>query len=142
MATILVINGPNLQLLGSRETDIYGKEDLDSIMSRLKQQFPGNEIEDLCTNDEGAIVSALHEATGRVIGVVLNAGGYSHTSVAIRDAIAAVEVPVIEVHLSNLLAREPFRHVSLIGGVCAGCIMGFGSQGYSLAVRALLDRKV
>src|SRR5690606_30063421 len=142
MATILVINGPNLQLLGSRETDIYGTEDLDSIMARLKQQFPGIENKDLRTNDEGEIVSALHEATGRVLGVVLNSGGYSHTSVAIRDAIAAEEVPVIEVHLSNLLAREPFRHVSLIGGVCAGCIMGFGPQGYSLAVRALLDRKV
>ncbi len=140
MATILIINGPNLNLLGTREPGIYGDRSLDDIITALRDAYPDVDLEELRTNDEGAIVTAIQKSLGRTLGVVLNAGGYSHTSVAIRDAIAAVDVPVVEVHLSNLLAREPFRHVSMIGAVCAGSIMGLGPQGYSLAVRYLLDR--
>jgi 3-dehydroquinate dehydratase II len=141
MARILIINGPNLSLLGTREPGIYGDRSLDDIITSLRDLFPGVEISDLRTNDEGAIVTAIHQAAGEdAQGIVLNAGGYSHTSVAIRDAITAAEIPVVEVHISNLLSREPFRHVSLIGGVCVGSIMGLGAQGYSLAVRYLLDR--
>jgi 3-dehydroquinate dehydratase-2 len=139
MADILVINGPNLNLLGTREPQIYGDRSMDDIMLSLRDAFEGIAIEEVRTNDEGAIVSALQQANG-VMGVVLNAGGYSHTSVAIRDAISAIDVPVVEVHLSNLLAREPFRHISIVGAVCMGSIMGLGAHGYALAVRYLLDR--
>lgn len=113
---------------------------MDDIIQALQSTFPDVVIEEYRSNEEGALVTAIQQAEGRVLGVVLNAGGYSHTSVAIRDAISAVDVPVVEVHLSNLLVREPFRHVSLIGGVCAGSIMGFGPHGYSLAVQYLLDQ--
>ncbi len=140
MNSILLINGPNLNLLGSRETKIYGERTLDAIVADLRSEFPSVELEDLRSNDEGPIITAIQSAPGRHIGMVINAGGYSHTSVAIRDAIAAVTIPAVEVHLSNLLAREPFRHVSLIGAVCAGSIMGFGEAGYALAIRYLLDR--
>ncbi len=140
MSSILLINGPNLDLLGTRETKIYGERTLDAIIADLRSAFPSVDLEDLRSNSEGAIIDAIHSASGRHIGMVINAGGYSHTSIAIRDAIAAVAVPAVEVHLSNLLAREPFRHVSLIGAVCAGSIMGFGEAGYSLAIRYLIDR--
>jgi 3-dehydroquinate dehydratase II len=140
MQRILIINGPNLNLLGTREPDHYGTRSMDEILDLVRSGFPQAEVLELRTNDEGAIVTAIQQADGTVHGVVLNAGGYTHSSVAIRDAIAAVKVPVVEVHLSNLLAREPFRHVSLIGGVCAGSIMGFGAQGYVLAVQYLLQR--
>ena len=140
MADILVINGPNLNLLGTREPHIYGDRSMDDIMVSLRDAFPAISIDEVRTNEEGAIVTALQGANGRVMGVVLNAGGYSHTSVAIRDAISAMDVPVVEVHLSNLLAREPFRHVSILGAVCVGSIMGLGAQGYALAVRYLLER--
>ncbi len=138
MQRILVINGPNLNMVGVREPSIYGDRTMDDIMVSLRDAFPEAELEEVRTNDEGPIVNAIQQAAGKMQGIVINAGGYSHTSVAIRDAIAAVDVPVVEVHLTNLLAREPFRHVSLIGGVCAGSIMGLGAQGYSLAVRYLL----
>ena len=139
MSSILLINGPNLNLLGTRETKIYGEKTLDRIIADLRSEFPSVDLEDLRSNSEGAIIDAIQSAPGRHIGMVINAGGYSHTSVAIRDAIAAVAVPAVEVHLSNLLTREPFRHVSLIGAVCAGSIMGFGEVGYSLAIRYLID---
>ncbi|MDQ3100014.1 MAG: type II 3-dehydroquinate dehydratase, partial [Bacteroidota bacterium] len=103
-------------------------------------EYPAYEIKDVRSNDEGTIVTAIQQAKGEALGIVINAGGYSHTSVAIRDAIAAVEVPTVEIHLSNLLKREPFRHVSIIGGVCVGSIMGLGAPGYSLAIRFLIDR--
>jgi 3-dehydroquinate dehydratase II len=138
MRTILIINGPNLNMLGLREPSIYGDRSMDDIITELRDMHSDMAIEEVRTNEEGVIVSAIQQAQDRVEGIVLNAGGYSHTSVAIRDAITAVEVPVVEVHLSNLLAREPFRHVSLIGGVCRGSIMGFGAPVYAMAVRYLL----
>lgn len=140
MKSILIINGPNLNLLGTRETHIYGDRSLDRIIQDLRDEFPSTLLEHVRSDHEGAIVEAIHGARGSQEGIVINAGGYSHTSVAIRDALAAVQVPAVEVHLSNLLTREPFRHVSIIGGVCAGSIMGFGARGYSLAIRYLLDR--
>lgn len=138
MAHILVLNGPNLALLGRREPVIYGTTDLGTMMAGLEAQFPGHRITHRQGELEGELVRWVQEADGVVDGIVLNAGGYSHTSVALRDAVAAVEVPVVEVHLSNLLAREPFRHTSLVGAVCAGSIMGLGAEGYRLAVDHLV----
>ena len=141
MPRILIINGPNLNLLGQREPHIYGHADLDQLVDGLRERFPGVDIEHQQSNLEGELVDAVQRADGRYDGVVLNAGGYSHTSVALRDAVAAVKVPVVEVHLSNLLAREPFRHVSLVGAVCIGGIMGLGVEGYALALHYLLGRR-
>ena len=140
MADILVVNGPNLGLLGRREPSIYGTTDLDGLIGALRTAFPTHRIDHRQSELEGELIRWLHEADGVYAGVVLNAGGYSHTSVALRDAVAAVSVPVLEVHLSNLLAREPFRHTSLVGAVCAGSIMGLGAEGYRLAVDHLLRR--
>lgn len=139
MVRILILNGPNLNLLGSREPHIYGSADLDDIIQGLRDLFPDVQLDHLQSNVEGELVNALQKASEHHIGVVFNPGGYSHTSVALRDAVAAMKVPVVEVHLSNLLAREPFRHVSLVGGVAAGSIMGLGAAGYALAVRYLLE---
>ncbi len=140
MARFLVLNGPNLNLLGSREPAVYGGRSLEEWLDDLRAEFPGHRIDHKQTTLEGELVEAVQQADGAVDGVVLNAGGYSHTSVALRDAIAAVRVPVAEVHISNLLAREPFRHVSLTGAVCVGSIMGFGLDGYRLAILHLLRR--
>ncbi|MBX2978945.1 MAG: type II 3-dehydroquinate dehydratase [Flavobacteriales bacterium] len=137
MLRILILNGPNLNLLGSRETDIYGSTDLETLINGLRERFPDVLLEHMQSNVEGELVNALHEARTRHAGVVFNPGGYSHTSVALRDAVAAIGIPVVEVHLSNLLAREPFRHTSLVGSVAAGSIMGMGAAGYELAVRFL-----
>ena len=141
MPRILIINGPNLNLLGKREPDVYGSASLDDMIRELRSAYPAVEIDHLQSNLEGELVEALQRADGRCDGVVLNAGGYSHTSVALRDAVVAVRVPVVEVHLSNLLAREPFRHTSLVGAVCIGSIMGFGAHGYHLAMQHLLQRR-
>ncbi|MCW5898541.1 MAG: type II 3-dehydroquinate dehydratase [Flavobacteriales bacterium] len=140
MSRILVINGPNLGLLGTREPAIYGSTTLEEVVHLLRSEFPQVEIEHLQSELEGELVRAIHGAAGRCKGVVLNAGGYAHTSVALRDAVAACPVPVVEVHVSNLLAREPFRHVSLVGAVCVGGVMGLGVDGYRLAVDHLLRR--
>lgn len=137
MLRILILNGPNLNLLGSRETDVYGSTDLETLINGLRERFPDVQLEHVQSNVEGELVNALHEACTRHAGVVFNPGGYSHTSVALRDAVAAIGIPVVEVHLSNLLAREPFRHTSLVGSVAAGSIMGMGAVGYELAVRYL-----
>jgi 3-dehydroquinate dehydratase II len=137
---ILILNGPNLNLLGAREPSVYGGRSFEEYVVELREALPQVVIEHMQTNLEGELVSAIQQADGVFLGVVLNAGGYSHTSVAIRDAVAAVRVPVVEVHISNLLAREPFRHESLVGAVCAGSIMGLGLDGYRLAVLHLLER--
>ena len=132
----LVLNGPNLNLLGTRETGIYGSSTLADLEASLRSTFPEATLRFEQHNDEGAIIEALHAAnTVETGGVVLNAAGYSHTSVAIRDAVAAIETPVVEVHISNVYAREAFRHHSLLSAVCAGVIVGFGVQGYAMAVR-------
>lgn len=140
MARFLVLNGPNLNLLGTREPAIYGGLSLEEYLPELRQAFPDHTIDHVQTNLEGELVDQVQQADGNYDGVVLNAGGYSHSSVAIRDAIAAVEVPVVEVHISNLLSREAFRHASLLGGVCAGSLMGFGLDGYRMAIGHLLRR--
>ncbi len=138
---LLILNGPNLNLLGTREPDVYGRGDLKELEQSLAFAFPETEFSFFQSNHEGALIDRLHQAVGETVeGIVFNPGGYTHTSVALRDAIAAIPIPVIEVHLSNVHAREAFRHQSLTAAVCAGQIVGLGRQGYHLAVRYLLGR--
>ena len=138
---LLIINGPNLNLLGKREPGVYGVASAESIFEALQREYPDVDFEYFQSNIEGELVDAIQKADGLFDGVVLNAGGYTHTSVALRDAIAAVGVDVIEVHISNVLSREEFRHTSLIGGVCRGSIAGFGPDSYRLAVDYFVKRK-
>ena len=130
---ILIINGPNLNLLGSREPGIYGSTGFDEYLTELKNQFPEVQIDYYQSNVEGEIINKLHDSGG-FDGIVLNAGGYTHTSIAIADAIAGIETPVLEVHISNIMAREPERHTSLISKNCIGMIGGLGLHSYTLAV--------
>ncbi len=140
MDKILILHGPNLNLLGQRDPEQYGSQTLEDINQRLKAYATdkGVAVETVQSNSEGELVTSIQEAAHQYRGVVLNPGGYSHTSVAIRDAVDAVDVPVIEVHLSNILGREDFRRRSLIAPVCRGLIAGFGVQSYLLGVDALL----
>ncbi len=137
---LLVVNGPNLNLLGRREPGVYGERSFESFLPELRRAYPEHDIDHYQSNVEGELVNALQAADGMYQGVVLNAGGYTHTSVALRDCIAAVRLPVIEVHISNVLRREEFRHTSLIGGVCLGTIAGLGLDGYRLAIDHLVRR--
>jgi len=134
---ILILNGPNLNLLGSREKTVYGNISFETYLQNLKQAFPKVTFNYFQSNIEGELIDQLHGTQAG--GVILNAGGYTHTSVALRDAISAIKKPVVEVHISNIFAREDFRHVSLVGGVCLGSISGFGLNSYKLAVQSLLD---
>jgi 3-dehydroquinate dehydratase-2 len=138
---ILLLHGPNLNLLGAREPAVYGSITLDEINQRLLKYCQPLEVElrILHSNHEGALIDALHDAMKWADGVVINPGGYTHTSVAIRDAIAAIGIPVVEVHLSNVYAREEFRHKSMISAVCRGKISGFGWRSYLLGIQALVD---
>lgn len=141
MKKVLIVNGPNLNLLGVREPGIYGAESMEAVLAQLRREFADVDIEYFQSNHEGAIIDRLHAAAygaSPADGIVLNAGGYTHTSVAIADAIAAIPVPVVEVHISNVHAREEFRHHSYLSPVCRGTIAGFGVKVYALAVRALL----
>jgi 3-dehydroquinate dehydratase-2 len=139
--TILVLNGPNLNLLGTREPDTYGPATLDDIETTLTSAFPSVDFSFYQANGEGALIDRLHAAhRNGVDGVAFNPGGYTHTSVALRDAVAGIDPPVVEVHLSNVHAREDFRRTSRIAPVCVGQISGFGPTGYPLAVRALRDQ--
>jgi 3-dehydroquinate dehydratase II len=137
---ILVINGPNLNLLGKREPAIYGSTTLTDIESRLKKRFPNVQFEFFQSNHEGALIDQVQKAIdGTFDGVVINPGAYSHYSYAIRDAIAALKTPVVEVHISNIHAREEFRRHSVITPVCKGVVAGFGDMGYELAVKFLVE---
>ncbi len=138
--TILVLNGPNLSRLGKREPEVYGYRTLDDINLELMESFPELSIEFFQSEDEGALLEKLFhiEDKGGYAGVVLNAGALTHYSIALRDAISAVTIPVVEVHLSNIYAREEFRRTSVISEVCVGVISGFGANSYHLGIRALL----
>lgn len=134
---ILIVNGPNLNLQGRRDTGVYGTRTFGEYFAQLRAAFPYVEFSFFQSNIEGELIDAIQQADGTVDGVVLNAGGYTHTSVALRDAVSAVSVPVVEVHISSILAREEFRHVSLLAPVAVGSIMGFGLDSYRLGVEAL-----
>jgi len=136
--TLLILNGPNLNLLGTREPETYGHATLADLEAELREAFPEVNLVFYQSNHEGALIDRLHEAAREgVAGVVFNPGAYTHTSIALRDAIAGTGLRVVEVHLSNVHAREPFRHVSMLAPVCAGQIVGLGRAGYHLAVRYL-----
>jgi 3-dehydroquinate dehydratase-2 len=134
---IQIINGPNLNLLGKREPDKYGTASFEEYLTKLRTLFPDIGIDYFQSNIEGEIINRLHESGFSFDGIVLNPGGYTHTSVSIADAVASIKTPVIEVHITNITAREEFRHKSLVGIYCAGTIMGLGLDGYRLAVEAL-----
>lgn len=134
---IAIINGPNLNLLGTREVDIYGNENFDSFFKKLQQQFPGVELSYFQSNIEGELISEIQRVGFSVDGIVLNPAGYSHTSVAIGDAIAAIKAPLVEVHISNIFSREDFRKHSYVSAKAKGVISGLGLKGYSLAVQWL-----
>ena len=141
-AAIHIINGPNLNLLGTREPEIYGTTTLADIDALCADRAAAHGLEAVCfqSNDEGELVSRIQAARGQAAGLIINAGAYSHTSVAILDALQAFDAPIIEVHLSNIFAREEFRHHSYVSGVAAGVICGLGAQGYGMAVDALAAR--
>lgn len=134
---IQIINGPNLNLLGVREPNVYGQDNFNDFLTRLRTGYPDIEIGYYQSNIEGELIDKIQESGFGSDGIILNAGGYTHTSVAIRDAIKAVPVPVVEVHISNVHAREEFRHHSMLSAVCLGVIAGFGLDSYRLAVEAI-----
>lgn len=138
---LMIINGPNLNLLGRREPDVYGHTSFDEFFDRLQSSFPDHELTYFQSNIEGEIVDKLQETGFEYGGILLNAGAYTHTSVAISDAIAAISTPVIEVHISNIYAREEFRHKSIISANCVGMITGLGLEGYLLALTYFINRQ-
>lgn len=138
---IQIINGPNLNLLGKRETSIYGNQSFEQYFEDLQKRFPVATLHYYQSNVEGEIVNKLHETGFDFDGIILNAGAYTHTSVAIHDAIAGIKTPVVEVHISNVYSREEFRHKSLITSKCIGLLTGFGLEGYALAITFLLSKR-
>jgi 3-dehydroquinate dehydratase-2 len=138
MKKIIIINGPNLNLLGKREPETYGDKSFDSYFKELEVEFPFLELSSFQSNVEGEIINKIQETGFSLDGIVLNAGGYTHTSVAIADAIAAIKRPVIEVHISNVYAREEYRHQSLMAKNCKGVIAGFGLDSYKMAINSFL----
>ena len=139
MKKILIINGPNLNLLGRREPLIYGNQGFDAYLEYLRAAFPACEIQYFQSNIEGVLIDKIQEAGFSFDGIIFNAGGYTHTSVALHDAIKAIDTPVIEVHISNVHAREEFRHQSMLSAVCKGVIAGFGLDSYRLAVQSFVN---
>ncbi|HPM29261.1 MAG TPA: type II 3-dehydroquinate dehydratase [Chryseolinea sp.] len=137
---IQIINGPNLNLLGKREPSVYGNQSFEDFLSILKSRFSNVELHYYQSNVEGEIINKLHEVGFSFDGIVINAGAYTHTSVAIHDAIGAIKTPVAEVHISNVYAREEFRHKSLITSKCIGMITGFGMEGYAMAIDYLIKK--
>lgn len=135
---IQIINGPNLNLLGVREKSIYGDSSFETYFDELKSKYSIIELEYFQSNVEGEIINKLHEVGFSYDGIILNAGGYTHTSIAISDAIAGIKTPVVEVHISNIYAREEYRHISLTGKNCKGVLTGFGLNGYRLALESFL----
>jgi 3-dehydroquinate dehydratase II len=133
---LIIINGPNLNLLGSRETAIYGNVSFNDFLLKLRNDYTEHLIDFYQSNVEGEIINKLHEVGFSYDGIILNAGGYTHTSVAIADAVAAIKTPVVEVHISNIFAREEFRHISLIASKCKGGVYGFGLDSYRLAIES------
>lgn len=138
---ILLINGPNLNLLGRREPEIYGQRSFEDFFAALEQQFAGHEMVYFQSNHEGQLIDKLHELGFSADGIVLNAGALTHTSIALADAVAAIPAPVIEVHISNVLQRESFRHHSYLAAKCVGSIVGLGLEGYRLAVLYLVGKE-
>jgi 3-dehydroquinate dehydratase II len=138
---IQIINGPNLNLLGKRETSIYGSESFEDFLQKLKGRFPSIDIHYYQSNVEGEIINKLHEVGFSFDGIIINAGAYTHTSVAIHDAIGGIKTPTVEVHISNVYAREEFRHKSLITSKCVGMMTGFGMEGYALALTYFTEKK-
>lgn len=135
---ITIINGPNLNLLGIREKEIYGELSFEEYFNLLKRKYPNIELDYYQSNIEGEIINKLQEKGFKNDGIILNAAGYTHTSVSIADAIKSIKTPVVEVHISNILEREPYRHISLIAPNCKGCIFGFGLKGYDLAIESFI----
>lgn len=138
MLKIAIINGPNLNLLGKREVDIYGSQSFEDYLITIKSKYPEIEFFYFQSNIEGELINILHKIGFNYDGIVLNAGAYTHTSIALADAVAAIKTPVIEVHISNVFAREDYRHISYIGKHCNGSISGFGLKGYEMAIDSLL----
>ena len=136
---IAIINGPNLNLVGSRETDIYGSESFEHYFIKLRKKFETIDFDYFQSNVEGELINEIQSAGKKMNGIILNAGAYTHTSIAIGDAVAAIKIPVVEVHISNIEAREEFRKFSHISAKCAGTIFGFGLKGYLLAVETFLN---
>lgn len=139
---ILIVNGPNLNLLGQREPQWYGSISFEDFLENLRQRFPETQLEYFQSNSEGALIDGLHQLGQQADGIVINAGAYSHTSIALADALAAVGKPAVEVHISNVFAREAYRHHSYLTARCVGCIVGLGLEGYALAIEYLLRQHV
>ena len=138
MSKIIIINGPNLNLLGKREPNLYGNQSFEDYFQQLKQNYPSLKLEYYQSNVEGELVNKLHQVGFSYDGIVFNAGGYTHTSVAKADAVASIDVPTIEVHISNVYAREQYRHHSIMAANCKGVVAGFGLNSYKLAIDSLL----
>jgi 3-dehydroquinate dehydratase-2 len=136
---ILILNGPNLNLLGKREPKTYGTKSFEDFYVDLEKKFPQLKLNYIQTNFEGELITQIQNLKDKYAGIVLNAGGYTHTSVAIRDAIKATDIPVVEVHISNISSRESFRHESMLSPVCVGCVFGFGLKSYELALHWFVE---
>mgnify|MGYP000848079228 CR=1 FL=1 len=141
MLSVAIVNGPNLNLTGTREPQLYGNRSLDDFNRQLEQKYPQVQLRFFQSNVEGELINFLHECMGKIQGIILNAGGYTHTSVALADAITAINIPVIEVHISNVLAREDFRKTSFIAAKCVGSISGLGLTSYELALQYFIQQK-